>query len=279
MVARRHTPGGQSLVEALHLRGAIGVLRLFPRTADGKRYLAFARRHARSLALAVMGPLVIWLFLDLIAAEVSVALRLVASVLLGAAMVFFSEGWAEQGSKTGIASALVGAVVAFVILGLQSATEEQRRNIEQRQQSIADEARAQQERIADRQDLQVTISMQNNLAGIDLADRKLDGFYFRGKVLRDARLVRASLREANLTGADLTGADLSQANLSGASLRGANLRGARLRDALLNEADLTGANFLASDLRGADFFSTVLHRTRFCQSQLWWSYTRLRLRP
>jgi hypothetical protein len=94
----------------------------------------------------------------------------------------------------------------------------------------------------------------------------LDGFYFRGKVLRDARLVRASLREANLTGADLTGADLSQANLSGASLRGANLRGARLRDALLNEADLTGANFLASDLRGADFFSTVLHRTRFTKA-------------
>ena len=87
----------------------------------------------------------------------------------------------------------------------------------------------------------------DELAALDVADRRAAVGQLLGRVSDVARGGGADLRNA-----DLMGRDLRTTDLRGASLRGAYLIGADLRGADLGPADLLGADLRATDVRGAD---------------------------
>jgi uncharacterized protein YjbI with pentapeptide repeats len=174
----------------------------------------------------------------------------------------------EPGSRSDLGAALLGgAVVAFIVFGLQLVSEQQR------------------ERLTEHQSLQLTIGLSRDLGGADLAGRDLTGFYFQGKDLREANLRGAVLVEANLTranvgGADLREADLRRANLSEAQftdpkicpqeaqLQGAVLEGATMKFANLTKMQLAGINFRAANLEFANFDEANLQNADLRSSQL-----------
>ena len=88
-----------------------------------------------------------------------------------------------------------------------------------------------------------------NLAGADFRKAFLTGVNLAGKNLSGTDFRGAVMSGANLTGANLSGADLRNAVLNSANLTGANLSGADLRDALLTGSNLSGANLSGADLR------------------------------
>jgi uncharacterized protein YjbI with pentapeptide repeats len=77
--------------------------------------------------------------------------------------------------------------------------------------------------------------------------------------LSEAHFEKAHLEEADLEGAKLQNAYLSGANLAGANLRRANLQGADLSDAVLNSAQLQIAQFIDTNVEGADFDNAHVH--------------------
>jgi hypothetical protein len=82
------------------------------------------------------------------------------------------------------------------------------------------------------------------LAGIDLAEKNLEGADLEGADLTGSRLAGADLENANLKGAVLVGADLKNAKLQGADLYKANLSkadltGAKLDGALLDDVQIS----------------------------------------
>ncbi len=100
--------------------------------------------------------------------------------------------------------------------------------------------------------LRLTVGLQDNLSGIDLAGEDLSEFQLAGKDLSHADLVDAHLEGANLVGASLVGANLESADLGKADLENANLQGARLAEANLRTADLELADLRAANLFDAD---------------------------
>ncbi len=83
-----------------------------------------------------------------------------------------------------------------------------------------------------------------NLAGVDLAEKNLEGADLEGADLTGSRLAGADLENANLKGAVLVGADLKNAKLQGADLYKANLSkadltGAKLDGALLDDVQIS----------------------------------------
>lgn len=85
-----------------------------------------------------------------------------------------------------------------------------------------------------------------DLAGADLAGKRLKGADLERVNLQGANLEGVNLSRANLKGADFSGANLKSANLSKADLYNAkfidaDLSGAKLDGALIDSADFTGA--------------------------------------
>jgi len=133
-----------------------------------------------------------------------------------------------------------------------------------------------------------SLTLRENLTGVDLRGRSLYRFHFAGKVLTYAELSYADLQRANfldahLEGAVMTGAaargsvfqgsHLRYATLAYADLREANLRWADLRDtdlrgANLNRADLTGAKLQRAQLGDAQLLATVLRDANLRHARL-----------
>ena len=145
-----------------------------------------------------------------------------------------------------------------------------------------------------------------DLTGVNLMKRKLDGIEFIGCDLKDssfalASMVTASFYCSSLKGADLRGSDLSRADLRGAILRGAdlyraNLDGADFRKAVLykderdkefkqndwvqdledgrdgavdfRDCSLRGARLSSAKLKGADFSGAMMEGADLHQADL-----------
>lgn len=125
----------------------------------------------------------------------------------------------------------------------------------------------------ERERLLLHLSTTQDLAGLNLHGRSLDGLTLVGKlmpvadlsdaVLHDARFVGVDLRWATLHHSDLRGStfayanldytDLREARLEGVDLRRATFRDARLHGALLDVADLAGADLAEAHLEGCVF--------------------------
>ena len=162
-------------------------------------------------------------------AAVALGLRLGIAVALAVLVALTLVGWQlwrtspepESNRATLGAGLLVGAVVALAVGYGQFEIDRTVRSIEEQRQTLS-------QRLAERQNLQLTVSTQRRLSGIDLQGRDLSRFYLRRKDLTTANLAEANLqgadlRESILLGADLRGADLRRAVLVGSDLRAADL--------------------------------------------------------
>lgn len=132
------------------------------------------------------------------------------------------------------AAMIGGSVVAFAVLALE--------------QRYAKES--------EKRSLQIMLGAEETLAGIDLSNRDLSGFYlpnkdftsanFRGTNLRGANLAGTNLQHAIFNGADLRGAKLDKVSLKpGPTLKPAeDLKpGAIICDANLQNISLVGAKY------------------------------------
>jgi uncharacterized protein YjbI with pentapeptide repeats/endonuclease YncB( thermonuclease family) len=122
-------------------------------------------------------------------------------------------------------------------------------------------------------DFELSLTLQDNLAGVDLQKRNLAGMRLQGKNLVEADLRGATLNNVNLIGADLSHADLDGAELRDADLRktnldGASLAGADLRNANLKTGDLPSVNLRDADLRGANLEITNLRGACLAEADL-----------
>lgn len=180
---------------------------------------------------------------------------LVTFTLVAAGLLLWIRERHSPGSKSELGAALVsGALVAFAFFSFQTATDQQDRRRDEENQ-----------RRADRESLQLTLGLNRDLSGIDLAKRDCSGFFLRGKIFADANLSSANFRNANLGEGDFTdGADDDSigANLRNADLRGADLSGANLQTAIVEGALFEGA--LASELtRWPPGFDPIAANLRF----------------
>ena len=165
------------------------------------------------------------------------AVIFLVSVVPGMLMWWPTRG--AEGSRADFGVNLVtGALVALAIFVLQILFEQRLDRIDHKRQVQAD-----------RQNLEITIGLQKDLTGIKLDHKPLDGFYFYGRKLREAKLASSDLTSANLTRADLSCADLSEAILKDADAANAVLEGTDLHRAHLESAVLSGSH---RSVRGCD---------------------------
>jgi uncharacterized protein YjbI with pentapeptide repeats len=196
--------------------------------------------------------------------------------LLGSGMFLCWGCWREGNGRQDLGIRLVtGAVVAIAVLALQVLFDRQLAHVEDRHQTEqAARNEAFQQQLA-RENLRLTLGVQNDLRNIDLSNRSLSSIYLGGKDLRSAKLVGAGLRGATLAGArleqaDLQGAHLEDAHLDNAYLDGAGLQWAHLQGAVFSGAKLSDADFTRADLRGADLRTAINppeHRASFSQAE------------
>ena len=165
-------------------------------------------------------------------------------------------------AKSDLGAALLGAaVVPFAIFLL----EHRFNSISERREALEAERR---EASNSRNHAQIITATLQDLPGIDLSGRDLNGFYLRKKNLSQGNLqgcdlTRAQLEETNLAGAQLQRAVLVSAymvgtHLEGALLTDADLTGSNLKGAFLTDSTLTGANLSGALLAGADLTRAVL---------------------
>jgi hypothetical protein len=205
-----------------------------------------------------------------VAAGTVTGLGSVLAVAIGAMLLLAALGWglwsaapdpddARVNLGTGL---LVSVIVAAAVGSAQFAIDDRRTRAEDRRDVLVREAtRQHDERVrlaSDRQDLRMTIGLQDSLAGADFMNADLKQFFLAGKNLQKARFVDATLVDAVLTGADLSFADLRGANFHRAELLNTDLRFADLRGADLSEANLTGAKLAGADLRGVNVDGATL---------------------
>lgn len=173
------------------------------------------------------------------------------AILLGVGLYLWArdkdKGWGDLGE--GI---MVSVTVAIALMAVQRDADDRTREATERRERQIREADAARERVADRQNLQLSLTMQDDLRGIALADRDLSDFFLAGK---------------DLTGADLQGANLAGADLQGTKLRRANLLGATLDKARMADADLRGA-VLSPASDEADFSEREPQPTSLREAQL-----------
>jgi endonuclease YncB( thermonuclease family) len=122
--------------------------------------------------------------------------------------------------------------------------------------------------VEERNALQVTLGLQQEMPGVDLHGKDLDGFSLAGRNLEgadlegaqlgEASLVRTNLTDANLANADLSGANIKKADLGGADLSHADLQGVEATKVDLHEARLLGADLSGAELSGADMRGSCL---------------------
>ncbi len=153
----------------------------------------------------------------------------------------------RQKAQSNLGTGLLVSVVVAGAVGFTQLEIDRRLNAQLRQSEQA------RERSAQKQTLQLTVGVQENLQGIDLRRRDLSGFY---------------LAEKNLSGSFLRGAKLRRTNLAGADLAGADFAGADLDGADISESDMSDSTLLGASLRGADFSKADLRRANFSQADL-----------
>lgn len=183
-------------------------------------------------------------------------------VLVGLWLWWPPSGANSKASELG-AAVIGAAVVAFAVLLVQVVGDQR------------------QERRADRQRLELTLSLQSDLRDLNLSGRDLSGFVLVRKNLTGANFSRANLRDADFTGSTLTGANFSFADLRGVRLNGSMMDGIRaqdadfsrsqlkdvsLKDTSLSRTKFEHAFFDGADLRGSDFFAANLSHARFTQT-------------
>lgn len=140
-------------------------------------------------------------------------------MLAGLVLVAWPHRYKDAATQVAFGASLAtGAVVSLAFYALQN------------------ENQANQDRLARKQTLQLSIALQRDLTHVDLRNRDL----------RHLDLAGRNLSGADLRGADLRGDDLTSTNLSGAALAGADLQRATLTD-----ANLAGARMQGVDLRHA----------------------------
>jgi hypothetical protein len=110
------------------------------------------------------------------------------------------------------------------------------------------------------------------LAGIDLANRDLQGCNFEGANLQKASLSSCKLESANFAHADLTSGRLlfiraNKASFEDAKLCGCNIYLATLMNVTFRGADLSGAELRSAYLEGADFTDATLENVDFTNAQ------------
>lgn len=198
------------------------------------------------------------------------------ALLLAVALYVFAcdttKGWGDLAEGV-----MVSVLVAIALMAVQRDAEEHTRETTERRDSQLRAADARRERqlreaeatrqdAAERESLQLALTLQSDLRGIALGGREMAGFFLARRNLADA-----DLRKANLRGADLRGARFRGANMVGAILDDATLRGADLRRAVLSpndpgvaasmrRADLEGADLRVSSVAGVDFTDAMLAR-------------------
>ena len=185
-----------------------------------------------------------------------------AALLAGGLYLFARDekkGWGDLGEGV-----MVSVIVAIALMAVQRDAEEHTRKASERRDHQLHDADARRERqlreaeskrqqAADRQSLQLALTLQTDLQGIALRGRDMAGFFLAHKNLNDA-----DLRDANLTGADLRGGRFRRTNLLGADLDNTTLGAADLRDATLSPEGLRGQTGAPTSLRHADLEGAVL---------------------
>jgi uncharacterized protein YjbI with pentapeptide repeats len=123
---------------------------------------------------------------------------------------------------------VVSVTVAIALMAVRRDADARTREATERRERQIREADAACERAAERQNLQLSLTMQADLRGIALADRDLRGFLLAGK--------------------DLTGADLQGANLAGADLQDSEgqVRGMTAGEILRQDRYMLVADVLSS---------------------------------
>jgi hypothetical protein len=123
-----------------------------------------------------------------------------------------------------------------------------------------------------RADIQRADLIGANLSLADLREANLSGANLTYADLSEAHLRRADLSNADLRGAKLNNANLLaafiRANLFGAGLQGADLREANLSGTNLSLANLTGADLSRANFTGAELSRATFASTNFGATQL-----------
>jgi uncharacterized protein YjbI with pentapeptide repeats len=149
------------------------------------------------------------------------------ALLLGAGAYMWavddSKSWGDLGQ--GI---LISVVVAIALMSVQHDSDERLRSLEERRAAESRAAEVRRQRAAERQSLQLTLTLQRDLSGTSLRGRDLSGFSLSGMRFVEAELDEADLTEANLWGSDLRRASAVETRFDAALLGTADLRGATL---------------------------------------------------
>lgn len=199
-----------------------------------------AKRIPSSLVIAV-GALIAGGFLACFAVDSDYwrarsTLALLAA--LGVLALLSLRLWASErtdASRSNLGAALLGGLtVGITVLIAQLSIQER-----------ADQS-------AEKRQLQLLISQQRDLTGIDLTGRDLAGFYLREKTFDFARFFSANLTRADLYGVKMNRTDLTKARLTGAMLAYAEIRDSVLRDADLEGASLVGATVISANVQGTN---------------------------
>jgi uncharacterized protein YjbI with pentapeptide repeats len=170
-----------------------------------------------------------------------------------------NKGWGDLGQGV-----MVSVAVAVALMAVQRDADDRTRATEASRQNTAE-----------RQSLQLALTLKRDLRGIALADRDLHGFFLADRNLDAADLHGADLRGADLHGARFREASLVSAKLDAATVSLADLRGAvlvpdalvgdtstqpdnRARPATFRKADLERANLRRLELGGVNFRGALL---------------------
>jgi uncharacterized protein YjbI with pentapeptide repeats len=112
------------------------------------------------------------------------------------------------------------------------------------------------------------VAVADDLRGIDLRGRVIDGVDLCHARLEYARLDRCSARALVLQGARLDGVSMEGSVLASASLLGTTASGARFDHADLSGADLSGVRWEGASLRGAHMVRVRMPRAHLLRCDL-----------
>jgi Pentapeptide repeats (8 copies) len=123
-----------------------------------------------------------------------------------------------------------------------------------------------------------SLSMTQELQGLNPGGRSLRGFVLADKNLTDALLQGAHLEHAVLTGSDLSSAHLDNAHLQDATLYRVRLQGAVLKGTDLRRADLRAAKFIDASVYSAKLLHAKVNKDT-CWPTVMASLSKSALRP
>lgn len=206
------------------------------------------RRTASWFAVSALGGLAAWIVARELAhaeAGTAAAITLLTVIAFLAVSLVSSQGGIRKARPDIGTALLTGVAIAAAILWLQF----------ELQHSI--------DKASQQQSLELTLSLQQSLVGIDLHNKDLRNLYLPDKDLREANLNSARLQSTRLAGSSLDGAYIESADLDQAVLSNTRLSDTRLQKAQARHANFTGTHgsevkFSHSHLNEADFDFAVL---------------------